>query len=270
MSIKVGKVVRHGKAPYQAALLHGGPGACGEVGPLACELETLTGRGILEPWQTADSIEGQVTELKRQLEMHATGPLTLAGYSWGAWLALIFAARYPLSVKKLLLLSSGPLDERYAATVEKLRGSRLSNEERINFAASLKALRESSGEVERRAALERLHVLSERCDCFDALPPDECERSAVVFRSDVYEKVWSEAAKMRREGVLLECISLIRCPVIALHGDHDPHPAEGVRRPLEDRLADVKFIELKDCGHIPWQERLARDEYLRRLSVALL
>jgi len=56
---------------------------------------------------------------------------------------------------------------------------------------------------------------------------------------------------------------------VAIHGDYDSHPAEGVRDTLNDVLADFEFILLKRCGHMPWLEREARDEFFRLLSEQL-
>jgi pimeloyl-ACP methyl ester carboxylesterase len=53
----------------------------------------------------------------------------------------------------------------------------------------------------------------------------------------------------------------VRCPVIAIHGDHDPHPAEGVNEPLSRECPDFRFILLPKCGHRPWIERNASDAF---------
>lgn len=79
-----------GCAPYRVALVHGGPGGVGEMMPLAREL-SASGHGVLEPFQTAFSVDAQVGELRDLLDEHA--PLILIGFSWGAWLPLLVAAR---------------------------------------------------------------------------------------------------------------------------------------------------------------------------------
>ena len=76
----------HGLAPYQAVLIHGGPGAAGEMAPLAVDL--AANRGILEPHQTASSVAGQVSELISVIEQWGDPPVVLVGFSWGecaAW-----------------------------------------------------------------------------------------------------------------------------------------------------------------------------------------
>ena len=99
----------YGSAPYTVAVIHGGPGAPGEMAPVARELSPF--RGILEPLQTAATLEGQVQELKALLEKKGALPVTLIGFSWGAMLSFIFTARYPSSVKKLILIGSGVYEE---------------------------------------------------------------------------------------------------------------------------------------------------------------
>src|SRR5262249_8362679 len=101
----------YGLAPYTVAVVHGGPGAAGEMAPVARAL--AHDRGILEPLQTATSLEGQVDELRETLESYTALPVVLIGFSWGAWLSYIVAARYPALVRKLLLVAGGPFDQRY-------------------------------------------------------------------------------------------------------------------------------------------------------------
>lgn len=45
---------RYGKSPFITAVIHGGPGAAGEMAPVAREL-SRTG-GVLEPLQTAETV----------------------------------------------------------------------------------------------------------------------------------------------------------------------------------------------------------------------
>ena len=71
---------------------------------------------------------------------------------------------------------------------------------------------------------------------------------------------------MRKSGQLLEEGRKIICPVVAIHGDYDPHPATGVKEPLEKVIKDFRFILLKNCGHHPWYEKEARDNFYQILQ----
>src|SRR5207249_3589968 len=106
----------YGGPPFRVAVIHGGPGAGGEVAPVARELAPE--RGVLELIQTATTVERQVAELRAVVEEHADLPVTLIGYSWGAWLSFMVAAHHPALVRKLILVSSGPFEERYVAALQ--------------------------------------------------------------------------------------------------------------------------------------------------------
>jgi pimeloyl-ACP methyl ester carboxylesterase len=250
----------YGKSPFDVALLHGGPGTAGGMAPLARELAEH--RGVLEPLQTAMSISGQVEELRGILEECANLPVTLVGHSWGAWLGFIFAARHPRLVKKLILVSSGGFEEKYAARTHETRLSRLCEEERGEVNRLLDSFNNHSTNSQ-DADFARLGELLFRADAFDPLPQEPPE---VEFSLDIYRHVWGEATLLRRSGKLLEMGREIICPVVAIHGDYDSHPAEGVERPLSAVVRDFRFILLGKCGHKPWIERQARDRFFAVLE----
>ena len=83
----------YGDAPYKIAVLHGGPGAPGEVAPVARELSTIY--GTLEPIQTSNSIDGLIRELHTIFTNHAEFPITLVGHSWGSILGTLVVSSYP-------------------------------------------------------------------------------------------------------------------------------------------------------------------------------
>lgn len=254
---------RYGRGPYKAAVLHGGPGAPGSAAPLAREL--CSDFGVLEPLQTADSLDGQVTELHYQLKEHGDLPLSIIGWSWGAMLGFVFAARYPEAVQRLILVGCGAFTEEYAGGITATRLGRLSKTGRREV-AKLSAALDDPAAGDKDGTLARLGEIFDGTDAYDPLPPDG-GISEVNHR--IYESVWREAAALRASGELLALGKRIRCPVLALHGDYDSHPAAGVREPLCAVLDDFRFIQLENCGHRPWMERRARGEFYRILKAEL-
>lgn len=189
---------KYGQQPYQIGLLHGGPGAAGEMKPVA---ETLSKDfGVLECLQTEKSINRQIKELHKQLTSSAEIPAVLIGFSWGAWLGILFASKYPNLVKKLILISSGALESKY-------------NEDLM----------------------------------------------------EIYQSVWREAARLRDTNELINCADKIACPIVVFHGEFDPHPIDGVEKPLSERVENTKIVRLPKCGHTPWKEVFAKDEFYRLL-----
>jgi pimeloyl-ACP methyl ester carboxylesterase len=233
------------------------------MAPLAAELALR--HGVLEPLQTAASIAGQVEELKDLLEGSAVLPVTLVGHSWGAWLGYIFAASHPRLVKKLILVSSGGFEEKYAAMTQETRLSRLTAEERSEVNRLLEIIRNhSTGNG--NAGFARLGELFFKSDAYDPLPLEPPE---TVFNLEIYQRVWGEATALRRSGKLLAMGKEITSPVVAIHGDYDSHPAEGVERPLSTVIKDFRFLLLKRCGHKPWIERQARESFYTILEEEL-
>jgi pimeloyl-ACP methyl ester carboxylesterase len=251
---------KYGKAPFSIAVVHGGPGAAGEMAPVARELSYRW--GVMEPIQTAASLEGQVEELKTVLENNGDLPVTLVGFSWGAWLSFIVAARYPTIIKKLILVGSGPYEDKYAARIQETRLGRLSEKERAEFESTIGILNDPAAE-DKDTAFARLGALASKADAYD---PEMDKPEENDCRADIFQGVWADAAELRSSGQLLELGKDIKCPVIAIHGDYDPHPAEGVQKPLSAIIKSFRFILLKNSGHKPWIEHKAKEEFFRVLK----
>ncbi|MDP2885268.1 MAG: alpha/beta hydrolase [Ignavibacteria bacterium] len=254
----------YGTPPFKVAVIHGGPGARGELAPVAKELSRHI--GVLEPLQTAVSVEQQLDELKGVLQEHGKCPLNLIGHSWGAWLGVMFAARCPDMVRKLILVGAGPFEEEYAAQLTEIRLGRLTAQERGEVHDLQLSLNDPNLR-DKLSVFARFGRLMSKADSFDIIQ----ERgSAIEFHPDTYERVWSEAKELRRSGELLRIGEHIRCPVVAIHGDYDPHPADGVRIPLARVLKDFRFELLKKCGHTPWHERHAQERFYEILKSELV
>jgi pimeloyl-ACP methyl ester carboxylesterase len=258
---------KYGRTPYCVAVIHGGPGARGEMAPVAQELAKIC--GVLEPLQTAKSINGQLNELRSVLKKHASFPVTLIGHSWGAWLSFIFATKYPLYVKKLILISSGPFQEKYASKIMKTRLSRLDKKEKLQLNTYLSVMNNQPVQIKDSEELfktskgnvsfVKFGELMAKTDSYKPMP----SKNKVNVRLDILQNVWKQAEELRRSGKLLELAKKIKCPVLAIHGDYDPHPTQGVQIPLSALLNDFCFIQLKHCGHTPWLEKLARDKFFK-------
>jgi pimeloyl-ACP methyl ester carboxylesterase len=257
---------KYGQPPYSIAVIHGGPGAGGEMEPVALEL--ALDFGILEPLQTALTLDGQVNELRAVLMDFAHTPVILIGFSWGAWLSYILTAKSPELVKKLILVGSGPYEPYYVNRIQQARLSRLSESERAEYNAIIALLNdpEGIGKAERFARLGQLANKTDRFDPIDEkISPPKSDGSS----DNKFHGVLNEAQEMRKDGSLLGLADQIQCPVVALHGDYDPHPAEGVQEPLSSRLKDFCFITIKNCGHKPWIERQAKDKFFELLRAEL-
>ena len=251
---------KYGSPPYNIVLVHGGPGAAGEMAPVAVVL--AQSYGVCEPMQTAFNIKGQVEELKNLIKLHTSVPIILIGFSWGAWLTFIFTATYPYLVKKLILISSGPFENKYAKSIIKTRFSRFDNDEQVKLDELFWRL----GNRNRKNKNKIFEQIGELVSKADAYKKINTPKELIHYQYNIYEAVWKEADELRKKGKLLKLGKQIHCPVVAIHGDYDPHPSDGVQKPLSKTLKNFTFALLKNCGHKPWYEAEARENFFRILN----
>ena len=212
---------------------------------------------MIEPLQTASTLDGQVEELRDIIQKYGNPPIALIGSSWGAMLSYIFTAGHPALVKKLIMVGSAVFDDRYAAGIQTTRLSRLDAEAKREVYSLVKDLNDDAVS-DKNKLLARMGELFTKADAYD---PITLDTEVLEVRFDIHDRVWGDAMKLRDSGELLKLGKKIRCPVVAIHGDYDPHPAEGVREPLSKVLKDFRFILLEHCGHLPWIERQAKDKF---------
>ncbi len=190
-------------------------------------------------------------------------------------------------------MEADPSWSRMSHKIMETRLSRLSGAEGEEAKCILAALEDRNDDVDRekeqekKEALARMGELFRRTDAFDpiecrsnefefdliaddsgSLEPG-CDGPIVECDPDIYQAVWREASLLRQTGELLDLCKKVRCPVIAIHGDFDPHPSEGVREPLQAVLKSFRFILLENCGHKPWIEKMAKGKFYSILREVL-
>ncbi len=203
--------------------------------------------------------------MRETVEKNCSPPVILLGHSCGAWLVYLFAAKYSDPVNRIILISSGPFEQHYASGIMNTRLNRLGAKEKARVEELMSLL--SNAELKDREMLSEFRELLAKTDHFDLL--EDAERVEVNIDAEIYKSVWKEASEMRSSGELLESGKKIRCPVLAVHGDFDPHPAEGVEIPLSRILKDFKYRLLERCGHMPWMEIHAREEFYKIVEAEL-
>ena len=95
----------------------------------AQELNIRTDIGVVEAIQSKYSIAELIEELYCQIKENCLTEVTLIGHSWGAWLVALFAEKYPEVVKEIVLIGSGPLEDKYVTEIGSRRVENLSGED---------------------------------------------------------------------------------------------------------------------------------------------
>ena len=259
-------VRRYGSAGPVVALLHGGPGAPGEMAPLARDL--APDFTVLEPLQRRSggallTVARHVADLAEVLPPGAA----LVGWSWGAMLALSFAAAHPGRARSLALVGCGTCDEASRSALAEALRARLGEAGWRRVAVLEGALEAASSEEEHDRALGELGQLAGAAGEFDPLPSGEGE--AVRLDGRGHAETWADVLRLQAEGVEPQSFRAITCPVLMLHGDDDPHPGPATFEVLRQHIPQLQYRGFPRCGHEPWAERHAREPFLEVLRAWL-
>lgn len=178
--------------------------------------------------------------------------LTIAGYSWGGLLALLYALEHPGSVARLALVSPAP----------PWRGARERFEARFGqrnldpaFQEARRALRESGlRDRDPDTFQRRIFELSVAPYFHDP----ERARDLTPFRvtGRTQQEVWESLGGFD----LRERLPALRgIPSLVLHGADDPIPIEAASTTAA--LIGADFHPVPRCGHVPYVE--AHEEFVR-------
>ena len=174
---------------------------------------------------------------------------SLVGYSWGGLLALLYAIETASggagAPDRMVLIDPAPLTRQYRTQFEAEFARRQSAADVLALRAELadSGLRERDPEAYRQRAFE-LSVAGYFADPAAA-------RDLTPFRvtGRVQQSIWDSLGDFDIVGQA----SVIRCPVLVLHGDRDPIPL----RSSEDlaRALGVDVVIIEGSGHVPYVER---------------
>jgi pimeloyl-ACP methyl ester carboxylesterase len=122
------RVRAYGLPGRTVLVLHGGPGAPGYMAPVARGLSAAF--RVLEPLQrgrgrTPLTVDRHVTDLHQLVAWLGPGARpAMVGSSWGAMLALAYAARHPDHAGPLVLVGCGTFDRKSRARMREILDER--------------------------------------------------------------------------------------------------------------------------------------------------
>jgi len=240
-------------------VLHGGPAAAGSARDLA---NGLVGYRAYEPWQRG-AIDGPVTVARHVADLHVLiedvgEPHAIVGHSWGAMLALAYAAAHPQPATPLVLVGCGTFDLESRAVYKQHLADRTPPELREHLDALAARLGSDPA-----AAMEYVR-LAEPLDHVDPLP-GEPDPDAPGFDAAAHGQTWDDMLRLQGEGAYPAAFKAILSPVLLVQGDFDPHPGTMIRDGLQAQMPQLEYVELAQCGHEPWRERHAREAFFETI-----
>ncbi|MDE2668530.1 MAG: alpha/beta fold hydrolase [Chloroflexota bacterium] len=242
-------------------LCHGGPGIYDYLEPVAAMLEDLAtvhrydqrGCGRSDdrrPYDVATFID-DLDALRAHWGYEAW---TVLGHSWGAALALLYAARCPERTERLVYISGTGIDPAWHDEYRSAREVKLQTAERDR----LRRLEEERTVVI-GADLDRLNA--ERATLLEATEYYDATRFEELPRYDRFPVNYTLNAALNAEmngledsGALPAQVARIAASTLVLDGEGDPRP-RWARAQVADLIPDARHLTIERAGHDPWVEQ---------------
>jgi proline iminopeptidase len=175
--------------------------------------------------------------------------LMIAGYSWGAMLAMLYAIEHPERVERMALVAPAPV---WKAARERFEAEFARRNLDPSLQERRRALRESGlREANPAAYAQRIFELS--VEPYFADPARARELTPFRVTGRTQQEVWTSLGAFD----LRPALAGLSIPAVVLRGDADPIPCDNARA-VADALG-APLHELVHCGHVPYVE--AFDEF---------
>jgi pimeloyl-ACP methyl ester carboxylesterase len=251
----------YGTSGPPVVVLHGGPGAPGQMAPVARGLADSF--RAIEPFQRGSgdeplTVAGHVSDLGEVVRSQCVGARpALVGSSWGAMLALAYAAAHPDQAGPLVLIGCGTFDETARRRMQTALEERMS----AGLKQRLERLQHEVPEPDQRLkAMGDLLLPAYSCELID-----DCVGESLECDARSNQETWDDMLRLQSEGLYPAAFGAIRSPVLMLHGALDPHPGRMIRASLEPWIPQIEYVEWERCGHYPWLEKAVREEFFSTL-----
>ncbi|MEV8373249.1 alpha/beta hydrolase [Kribbella sp. NPDC056861] len=236
-------------------LLHGGPGLWDYLEPVAAMLDDRTvvhrfdqrGCGGSDPsdQQTMQRLQDDIEELRQHW---GHDRVIVLGHSFGAKLALTYAAAYPEHVAKVGHFSGVGLGDWRTPYYEER--DRRATPAQVARLTALQVRRKPEEETEFRA-LSWFTDHADREHAWQWALEDAAYPYPINFAAN---RALSGETNAWSDEEFAALAASLTMPVWMIHGTGDPRPASAVLA-LAEHIPDHQIRLIEGAGHMPWRER---------------
>ncbi len=258
------RVRKYGNSEHLVVVLHGGPAAAGDAAPIAKGLsDSFT---AIEPWQRGSekeplTVSRHIEDLHSLLNgLASDSPPAIVGHSWGAMLALCYAAAHPNEAGPLVLVGCGTFDRLSRVRMYEILQGRTDQHLQELLAEATASTSDPADLHMKKYKLTRDLSVYDRAELWS----DKEEYEPLDVRA--HQETWEDMMRLQSDGTYPKAFTAITSDVLMLHGNYDPHPGPMIRESLRPFIRRLEYLELDRCGHSPWLERFARTEFFMTMK----
>jgi proline iminopeptidase len=250
-------------ASVAMVLVHGGPGLWDYLGPVAALADPLAvthrfdQRGCGRSFGTRGfTLAGLLGDLEALRAHFGHQRWVVFGHSFGATVALEYAAGHPQAVAGLVYCSGVGFGDRWRSEYRTASEARLAPAQRARRDRLGGSQRSWAEEVEWR----QLCWLPDYADPTSAAAWALQDASVeLAINWDFHHALRTDVDRLDEAGQRTRCQN-VTCPALVLHGAGDPRPSWSAAE-VAEAIPHADFVEIPGAGHYPWREQpdLTRD-----------
>lgn len=178
------------------------------------------------------------------------GKVSVLAHSWGGLLGMLYASKYPESIRSLILSNSlSPKVGEYDRQTNQIVNSRYSKEDSIFRSETLQSKSFRDGDLE---VYKLLFKISFKQSFFNKryidslnllLPSDFIQKRKTLFFMTKELSNYDFYFDLRK----------INCPTLIIHGDYDAIPIE-LAQNINKSIRKSTLVVIKNAGHFPFIE----------------
>jgi proline iminopeptidase len=198
----------------------------------------------------------QIADLEALREHLGFQKMDLLGHSWGGYLVMAYAARYPERIAHLLIVdSAAPKIQDTAFLFKNIYPETTARQDAVAFAVELG--NEEAIATDLKEYMSMLFYSQKARDRFLA------QSSSFVFRHQVNKLVWNDLQRFDLNPELAK----FHFPTLVITGRYDFNVAPSVAWAIHRAIPGSEFAVFEKSGHLPFYEE--SDTFVNRLEAFL-